>query len=181
MNESQYKQALDSLEDMIRNAKSFPLSSSVAIAQADALALVEQLRDALPKETEAAREIVAERDSLLAAAREEAQQLVEQGKAERSRLIAKTELVQSANSEAHRIVSKAEADADELRRKADDYVDAKLAKFEILLNKTLSTIARGREQLRQRLEAADDVQPFNLEDSGEISAPGAAPPPATSS
>ena len=177
MSESGYKIALDALGEMVRNAKSVPLSSSVVIPQSEALGLLEQLRDALPQETEHAREVLAERDELLAAARQEAQELVEQGKAERTKLLSKTELVQGANAEAHRIVSRAEADAEDLRRKADDYVDAKLARFEILLNKTLKTVHKGREQLRQRLERAEDMEPFNLEDSGEISAP--VPPPAT--
>jgi hypothetical protein len=35
-----------------------------------------------------------------------------------------------------------------LRVEAEDYIDQKLAAFEILLNKTLGTVAKGREQLR---------------------------------
>jgi hypothetical protein len=40
---------------------------------------------------------------------------------------------------------------------AEDYVDAKLANFEIVLQKTLAAVARGRESLRGRLEAAEQA------------------------
>jgi hypothetical protein len=66
----------------------------------------------------------------------------------------------------------AQSEADKLTHQADDYVDAKLANFEILLSKVLRTIGRGREQLRRKLEAAlGEVAPLELEDSGEISGP----------
>jgi hypothetical protein len=35
-----------------------------------------------------------------------------------------------------------------MRAEAEDYIDQKLAAFEILLNKTLTTVAKGREHLR---------------------------------
>lgn len=169
-------EAIDSLDSMIRNAKSVPLSSSVMISKDEALAMLATLREAMPQETEQAKEILQDRDDLMAKAREEAQKLVDQGRAERTKMVSKTEVIQAANAEAHAIVSRAETQSEELKTKADDYVDAKLAKFEILLNKTLKTVNRGREQLRLRLEAAaDEVQPFNLEDSGEISGPISGP------
>jgi hypothetical protein len=59
-----------------------------------------------------------------------------------------------------------------LAHDADDYADAKLANVEIILNKLLRTIARGRDQLHQRLEVhTGPVEPLELDDSGEISAP----------
>ena len=165
-----YLEAIEQLEEMIRKAKSVPLSASAVIPREGALALVQALRDALPKEHEEAREIVADRESVLEEAKEQARRVIEQAQAERARILSKTELIQAAKGEAERLVQEAEAASDKLKLQADDYVDAKLANFEILLNKTLKTVHRGREQLRQRLEAAqDEVAPLNLEDSGEIS------------
>ena len=39
-----------------------------------------------------------------------------------------------------------------MRQEVDDYVDAKLANFEIVLNKTLAAVQRGREKLQGRGE-----------------------------
>ena len=173
-----YMQALEALDQMISNAKSVPLSSSVVIPKDDALALVVAIRESMPREHEQAKQVLAERDAVLGGAQAEAQKLVEQAKTERARLVEKTEVMRSADVESKRVLADAEAAANKLKLQADDYVDAKLANFEILLNKILRTVNRGREQLRLRLEAAaDDIPPLALEDSGEISGPIAAPPP----
>jgi hypothetical protein len=53
-----------------------------------------------------------------------------------------------------------------MRLEVEDYVDAKLANFEIVLTKTLSAVERGRQKLsgRHELEALrdndDDVEPL---------------------
>jgi hypothetical protein len=38
-----------------------------------------------------------------------------------------------------------------MRKETDDYIDAKLATFEITLHKTLQTVDRGRERLRSQM------------------------------
>jgi hypothetical protein len=38
-----------------------------------------------------------------------------------------------------------------MRQETDDYIDAKLATFEITLHKTLQTVDRGRERLRSQM------------------------------
>lgn len=161
---------LNQLEEMIRKARSVPLSASAVIPRDDALALVQALREALPVQAQEAREVVAERDRVLADATQEAERILDRARQERARLIARTEVVRTAEAEAERIVNDAEAAKTKLKVEADDYVDSKLASFEILLNKTSKSVHRGREQLRRRLEAAqDEVVPLNLDDSGEIS------------
>jgi len=167
-----FNEPLDALEQMVRDARSVPLSASAVIPRDEALELVRVIRDALPRETERAKEVLSERDAVLAGAEAKAREIIERAESERARLVAKTEVVQAAESEAGRIVSEAEAVSSKLRTQADDYVDAKLANFEILLSKVLRTVGRGREQLQRRLEAAaDEVAPLHLEDSGEISGP----------
>jgi hypothetical protein len=42
--------------------------------------------------------------------------------------------------------------AREIRMEAEDYVDAKLASFEVVLQKTLAAVVKGRESLQGRLE-----------------------------
>lgn len=164
--------AVDALDDLIRNAKSVPLSASVVVPKEEALRLLQQLRDELPKEADEAREVLSERDKVLAEARAEGESIVAKAREERSKLIAKTQVVKAAEQEAKRVLSEAETQAHKLRMQADDYVDAKLANFEILLNKVLRGVNRGRDQLRRRLEAAqDELPPLSLEDSGEISGP----------
>jgi hypothetical protein len=48
----------------------------------------------------------------------------------------------------------ARTQAEAMRLQTEDYVDAKLANFEVVLHKTLSAVERGREKLRGRLGRA---------------------------
>jgi hypothetical protein len=63
-------------------------------------------------------------------------------------LLSRTEIVHAAEREAERITDDAKEAAAKLRLEAEDYIDQKLAGFEILLNKTVATVARGRAQLQ---------------------------------
>lgn len=174
----EHEEALEALDRLIREAKSFPLSASAAIPREEALNLIRELRDTLPRETEEAREVLGERDRVLADAKAEADRLIGEARQERARLVAEESVVKEAQRESQRIRNDAQAAAERLKTQADDYVDAKLANFEILLNKVLRTVHRGREQLRRKLEAAqDEVPPLDLEDSGEISEPFRSPGP----
>ena len=57
----------------------------------------------------------------------------------------------SPSGEADEIVENARAEAEALRKETDDYVDAKLANFEIALERTIEAVKRGRERLRRPL------------------------------
>jgi cell division septum initiation protein DivIVA len=167
-----YMEALEALHQMVAEARGVPLSASAVIPREEALKLIQAIRESLPQEHQQAREIVDERERVLSEANDKAAFIIEQAREERSRLLSRAEVVQAAEKEAQRVVSEATAESDTLKHQADDYVDAKLANFEIIMNKMLRTVGRGREQLRRRLDAAaDDVEPLELDDSGEISGP----------
>ncbi len=92
--------------------------------------------------------------------------MIEEARAERARLIAKTEVVHAANREAERVVEDARERARQIRLEAEDYVDAKLANFEVVLQKVLGSVERGREKLRGRLDADQLAADLADEDEG---------------
>ncbi len=147
---------LHQLEVMLAEAKSVPLSTSIMLNRAEIDGLVTDLRNALPEELRQARWILKKRDELLERARREASKLVQEAEAERTRLVSRTEVVQSANREADRILDEATEQAHQIRLEVEDYVDAKLANFEVVLQKTLGAVERGRQKLRGRL-ASDEL------------------------
>ena len=77
------------------------------------------------------------------------------------------QVVRSAQDEAERIVDAAHGMARQMRLEAEDYVDAKLANFEVVLNKTLTAVERGRERLRGRLDV-DDLAESNGESLDDL-------------
>lgn len=139
---------IDELQVLVEEAKSVPLSSSAVINRDEFLELLAQLKEELPEEIRQARWMTRDRDELLGRARKEAERIIAEAREQRDRLLSRTEIVHAAQREAERVLDEARERAAKIQHEGEDYVDQKLAAFEILLNKTLTTVARGREQLR---------------------------------
>ena len=82
------------LEDLVRDAKSMPLSSSALLNRDEVLELIDEMKDALPDEIKQARWIVKDREELLAKARRDAETMVEQARQEQLRLASHEAVVQ---------------------------------------------------------------------------------------
>jgi cell division septum initiation protein DivIVA len=150
--------AIQQLEQLIAEGRPVPLSSSVMVNRADVEAVLTDMRTRLPDELRQSRWVIKERDDLLAQAARESEQLMADTRLERERMLSETEVVRAANREAERILTDAREQARILRLEAEDYVDGKLANFEIVLQKTLAAVEKGRDRLRGRL-ATDDLAP----------------------
>jgi F0F1-type ATP synthase membrane subunit b/b' len=162
---------LQILEQLIQEAKSMPLSSSVLVNRDEVTQMVKEMEESLPEEIKQARWIVKDREDLLAKARAEGERIVEQAREEQRRLALKEEVARRAETEAQETLDDAQDRADSVRREAEDYVDGKLAQFEISLRKiledsqaatrglakTLDQVELGRERLRAPATVAEEM------------------------
>ena len=155
---------LGHLERLVSEAKAVPLSASVMVNRAEVAELLAGLRNALPEELTQARWVVRERDDILDRAQKDAQRIIEDAEAERERLVSQQEVVRSSEREAERIVDEAAEHARQMRLEAEDYVDAKLANFEVVLHKTLGAVEKGRAKLRGRLDTDQLAEDLDDED-----------------
>nr|WP_206439483.1 ATP synthase F0 subunit B [Streptomyces scabichelini] len=145
-----------------------PMSASCVVNRAELLSLLEEVRQALPGSLAQAQELIGGREQLVEQAREEAQRIIESAHAERGSLISDTEVARRSQNEADRILAEARKEAEEIRAEADDYVDSKLANFEVVLTKTLGSVGRGREKLLGTGPGLDE-QGYEDEDAPERS------------
>jgi cell division septum initiation protein DivIVA len=145
--------AIEALQQILAEARPVPLSASIIVNKVDIDEAVIALRSALPDELRQARWVLKERDELLAQAARESDRILADAREERRRIVSETAVVREAAKEAERIVSEARQEADSLRTEAEDYIDGKLAGFEITLSKTMRAVERGRENLRERLSS----------------------------
>jgi cell division septum initiation protein DivIVA len=143
---------IQALEEMVRDAKSMPLSSSALLNRDEVLELIDDLKASLPDEIKQARWVVKDREELLAKARRDAEAMVEQARAEQLRLASHEAVVERAKEESERIMQQAEDDARKLRREAEDYVDAKLAQLESALQKILEEMIGSNEALSRTID-----------------------------
>jgi len=136
------------IKEHIESARSVPMSASVMINRDELLNLVEEAIVGLPEEVRQARWLLREREEFLAKARREVEDIVEAGRVQAARMVERTEVVREARRRAQEIVDEAEARARAMRHEAEDYIDQKLAAFEVVLDRTMQAVRKGRERLQ---------------------------------
>jgi cell division septum initiation protein DivIVA len=132
---------------MVQEAKSVPLSASCIIHRGELLAILDQAQSALPSDLERAKKILKEQDRLIEDAKGSAEALISEAREEVSSMVAQTEIVAAARKEAKKIIDEVSSESEAQQDEIDAYVDSRLATLEVILNKTLDTITKGRERL----------------------------------
>ncbi len=120
-----------------------------------------QLRAAIPDEIPQAREIVAQRDALLNAAHQEAQQVLAAARTKAEQMVTEHRLVQEARQQAEIIAKRAKRDAVVLRSDADEYVFNALSQLQAELNRLLHIVDNGLQKLE-----ADREQTLQMKAEG---------------
>ncbi|HEV3227168.1 MAG TPA: hypothetical protein VGZ52_10045 [Acidimicrobiales bacterium] len=136
------------VSEMIAGARPMPLSSSVMINKDEVLELLDEALERLPDELRAARWLLKEREEFLAKTRRDADDILDAARARAERMVQRTEVVKAAELRARQTVDAADEEARRLRLECEDYCDQKLASFEIVLERTLKTVAAGRTKLQ---------------------------------
>ncbi|HZP91170.1 MAG TPA: ATPase [Actinomycetota bacterium] len=169
---------LQQLEDLVREAKSMPLSSSALLNRDEVLEILTEMKESLPEEIKQARWVVKDREELLAKARRDAERMVEEARAEQLRLASHEEVVKRAQAESERILAEAGEEARRVRLEAEDYIDAKLAQLEAALQRiseelgatsqylarTMEQVEAGRTKLRGVPPARQEFAPEDAEE-----------------
>ena len=137
---------------LIEEARSVPLSASCVVHRGEILEILEGARDILPTDLQTAEDIIAERDRIIEEGRISAESMIATAREDVARMVEQTAIVQSARDEAQRILDDARDIAAQEREEVEAYIDGRLATLEVILNKTMDAVARGRE----RLEGAND-------------------------
>jgi vacuolar-type H+-ATPase subunit H len=149
---------MDSIEKLntaiaiVEEARGVPLSASCVVHRGEMLEILEGARDVLPADLSGAEDIIAKRDQIIEEGRTSAESMIATAREDVSRMVEQTSIVQAARDEAQRILDEARDVAEDERREVEAYIDGRLATLEVILNKTMEAVARGRE----RLEGADD-------------------------
>jgi len=168
---------LEHLRELVETARSMPLSNSAIVNRDEVLELLDETMERLPEELRQARWLLKEREEFLERARREADEIVAAARVQAEGMVQRTEVVREAQRVARITIEQAEAHGRQLRNQAEDYVDAKLASFEATVTqlrdrlieafthltdrmaKALEVVERGRERLRGATVADEHFAP----------------------
>jgi len=132
---------------MVEEARGVPLSASCVLHRGEILGVLDEAKSALPETIAKAESILANRDKVIEEGRMQAEQMVAMAREEAAQLIEQTAIMQQARDEAKSILTQARQEAAEQRQEIEEYIDSRLATLEVILNKTQEAITRGRERL----------------------------------
>ena len=141
---------IDNLEAAIaavEEARSVPLSASCVVNRSEMLKLLDSIKVAFPNDLAKAISIQRRQEDILEDANQQADAIIEQARQEVARLVEQTTIVSSARKEANRILADATSESKKDREEIEAYIDSRLATLEVILNKTLDVISKGRDQL----------------------------------
>jgi cell division septum initiation protein DivIVA len=132
---------------MVQEARSVPLSASCVLHRGELLEILNDVNSSLPRDLSSARQLLSNRENIIEEGRQSAESLIAHAREEVARMVEQTAIVTAAREEASRLVEDAQIQVERERSDVDAYIDSRLATLEVILNKTLEAVARGRERL----------------------------------
>lgn len=131
----------------VEEARSVPLSASCVLNRGEMLQILDKVKVSFPSDLAKAIAVLRDKDQILESAREQADAIIAQAREEVARLVEQTSIVTNARKEAQKIMAEVTAESNASRDEIDEYIDTRLATLEVVLNKTLDVISKGRDQL----------------------------------
>ena len=141
---------VERLESQVATGTGLPGTGKVIVDREAVLALIDQLRVAIPEEVQAAKRINAEGERIIEKAAEEASRITARGQEQATYLIGERGLTEIAEAEGRRIVAEAQDAAADVRLGADAYAAEILEGLEAEVRKALAGIEKGISVLEAR-------------------------------
>jgi cell division septum initiation protein DivIVA len=142
-------ETVDELTTVIENARSVPMSGSCMVPRDHLLDLLDDLRESLPEDVQAAGAIVEQRTEILQQAQAEAERLTGRTRGESEQLLT------SARRQRDELLGTARRQRDELLAQAQDEAEQMLAEAEAEAERL---VAEGRRHREALLADAQDQQ-----------------------
>jgi hypothetical protein len=134
---------VDRLEELVNSSRSIPFTRNVILDEDRMLDLIDQMRVAIPEEVKKSQQILAQKDRVIAQAKEEAERTVNLAKDKSDKLTDQDGIVQEAKKKASQIEAEAEIRAKKTQAEADEYVTETLTNLEIALERVLNQVRNG--------------------------------------
>jgi len=158
---------VDRLEEMVNRSRSIPFTHNVIVDEDRMLDIIDQMRVAIPEEVKKSQQVLAQKDRVIAQAKEEADRTVNIAKEKSDKLTDRDSIVQDARKKASQIEAEAEVRAKSTQSEADEYVAETLTNLEIALERVLNQVRNGiyflDEENREK-EKPDEGQPEEEQD-----------------
>lgn len=139
---------VDRLEALVNSSRRVPLSSRIMLEEEEVLALVDQLRQAIPNEVKQARRIMQERDQIIKLAQTEADKIVTMARERAEYMINQDNVYYLAKERSEQVLGDAQRDALATRQEIEEYAVAVLGNLAHQLQSQLHQVQNGLSELQ---------------------------------
>jgi vacuolar-type H+-ATPase subunit H len=136
---------LDHLEKLA--VTNFRVAGKVWIDKEELEELIKKIRIALPDEIKEAEWVSREKERYIAQAQEEAKRILKEAENYAERLVREDQITARAEEDAHRIIDEAKQMSGEIETEALQYANQLLENLEDSLERTITVVHKGREEL----------------------------------
>ncbi len=149
---------VDRLEELVSLGKRVPFSTRVMVEEEEFLALVDQLRVAVPNEIKQAQRVIKERERIIGEAQDDAADIVDQANQEADRLVSESALMAETKRRGEEILRRAEEEQQRTQGEVDVFIMQQVQLVE-------DAVHRGTAVIQ---EAADDTLEAIHELKGQV-------------
>ncbi len=146
---------VDRLEELVSLGKRVPFSTRVMVEEEEFLALVDQLRVAVPNEIKQAQRVIKERERIIGEAQDEAAEIVDRAHEEADRLVSQSALLAEAKQRGEEILRRAEEEHQRTKGELDVYVLQQAQLVEDAIQRALSLMQDASDD---SLDAISDLK-----------------------
>ncbi len=139
---------LETIEEMLENAKSIPFSNKGIVDKEEMLEVIKEIRLKLPEELKQAKWVKEERQRILVEAQKEADDIVKEAENRIISMIDEHEITRKAYEQKAEIIETANEMSREISKGTKDYADGILQNIETALEQALETIKNNRSELK---------------------------------
>ncbi len=144
---------VDKLEELFSQGRSIPLTHNVVVDEDKMLDIIDQMRISIPDEIKRSQQVLAQRDRILAQAKEEHDRIIEIAKEKREQMISNSEISIEAKKRGDQIISQAYTESEVIKREADKYALDTLKRLEFEMDRTINQVRNGIRTLQRDQEA----------------------------
>lgn len=145
---------VDRLEELFNDSRSVPFTHSVMVDEERILDIIDQMRVSIPEEIKKAQQLLAQRDRILAQAKEEADRTIALARDNRDQMVERDAIVDAARARADQTHIDALGEAERTRREADIYAMQTLSDLEHKLDRILAEVRNGIRTLEAEKQSA---------------------------
>lgn len=143
------EEILDSLDEMLDKSWSMPLSGGKCVIDPDRMRdLIDDMRVHLPAELQQAKDLLSERNEMIASAKKESEIIIRKAEERAHTLLSQEEIVKEAQRRASEVLTQAQTQSKEMKQAAFQFSDDCLRQTEEVLSSSLKNVHSTRQALR---------------------------------